>query len=431
VAVLQQKIRQIEGSQQKIYSYLMRIVRRWQPEKVLMAFGDLFINYECAGDKGVWQALGEVIDAGNEQEFIYTLQRSCFILINFWNVTSNYFYGQRLVALLSDTAVYQHTNLPKLITLRRWVQHFVVSSNYRKLKTLATRHIAVRARWCDRYSAYLLTSQYANVNNPSEQRQIAGMLSHSIKNQFKYDLAMYTARINRPLQPYTSPSNPTNLGDEVLSLIRLVLGSRRGFNYRNLANIFMRCNTYVTYAEFKSNFETYLRFSYDDREALAAYGRVINILYNSYPSFDDDQVDQILIRRTCDRVIKAMILGEDSTTPSELIKLVLQHGHPLALVIPLLKIVLLSPASRVHLETCLAELIKHYSQFAEEECKPLIDFLEILRVTLAIYTEDTDYNLLKMSGSNGNCSHGHNDHPTTSSLPDYRIFSQSRSPQRA
>lgn len=394
-----------------------------------MAFGDLFINYECVGDSAAWQALGEVIDANNEQEFIYTLQRSCFILINFWNVTSNYCYGQRLVTLLADTAVYQHTNLPKLTTLRRWVQRFVVSGNYLKLKTLATRHIAVRARWCDRYSAYLLTSQYANLNNPLEQRQIAGMLSHSIKSQFRFDLAMYTVRVNRPIGgKYAPPANPTCLGDDVLSLIRLVLGSHYGFNYRNRANIFMRLNSGITFGQFKANFEQFLKFSYDDSDAVTAYWRVVEMLYNSFPSCDDRRVDADLMRRTCDRVVRAMILGEDYNTPSDLIKVLLQHGHPLAMVIPLLKIVLISPDSRTCIETCLAELIKHYSQFAEDECRPLIDFLEILRVTLTIYTEDTNYNLLKMnSNGNGSSSNGH----SISGSADYRIFSQARLPSKA
>jgi hypothetical protein len=63
----------------------------------------------------------------------------------------------------------------------------------------------------------------------------------------------------------------------------------------------------------------------------------------------------------------------------------------------MLKIILLCPSVHTHLECCLARVIQHYQNQPESECQWLIHFLEVIQVTLTIYVEDVQYNLVKMS----------------------------------
>ena len=112
------------------------------------------------------------------------------------------------------------------------------------------------------------------------------------------------------------------------------------------------------------------------------------------------------------------LLLNERRNPSVFLQLSLESNNFLNPVILLLKIVLVFPNSRLHLEGYIAELIKFYSSYDEIECRAFINFLDVLNVTLAIFDEDTDYSLIKMKNIE-------NDFPDID-LENYRIFSQSK-----
>jgi hypothetical protein len=78
----------------------------------------------------------------------------------------------------------------------------------------------------------------------------------------------------------------------------------------------------------------------------------------------------------------------------------------------LVKIVLICPATRTHLECCLAKLIQHYENQSESECQWLINFLDVFKVTITIYTENIQFDLVKIPVNNRKI---------------YRVFSQIKS----
>ena len=134
-------------------------------------------------------------------------------------------------------------------------------------------------------------------------------------------------------------------------------------------------------------------------------------------SQDNQEMTLGLLHVTCNSILQHILLKKHYE-PSELLKSSLESNNFLNLVILLLKIVLLFPNSRLYLERYIAELIKFYSSYDETECSSFINFLDVLNVTLAIFEEDTDYSLIKMSN-------GEND-LTAINLENYRIFSQSK-----
>jgi hypothetical protein len=97
--------------------------------------------------------------------------------------------------------------------------------------------------------------------------------------------------------------------------------------------------------------------------------------------------------------------------PSSLFIVLATHDNALTLAILLLKIVLLCPSSYTHLECCIAKLIQHYESLPESDCKWLINFLEVIKVTLTIYADNVQFSLVNMSEKNSDT---------------YRIFSQIR-----
>jgi hypothetical protein len=127
-----------------------------------------------------------------------------------------------------------HLNLPDTqkictVTLKRltlWRRDFVNSQDYQELKLFASKYEnRHQEHWSKRYSSYLLVSQAVDVKKPLEQQEAARTYSKHLKEQFKLELAMYTARSSSTAcQKSTSP-NPTSLGDEVLRLIQEILKS--------------------------------------------------------------------------------------------------------------------------------------------------------------------------------------------------------------
>jgi glutaredoxin-related protein len=111
---------------------------------------------------------------------------------------------------------------------------------------------------------------------------------------------------------------------------------------------------------------------------------------------------------------------ENKQEPSSLFILLLSQGNPMTLVIVLLKIVLISKASRSHLEAQIAALIRYYERYPEQDCEWIVNFLEIFNVTFAIHAENVQYDLVNMRQKQENLSR-------RLTLNDYRVFSQMRS----
>jgi hypothetical protein len=103
---------------------------------------------------------------------------------------------------------------------------------------------------------------------------------------------------------------------------------------------------------------------------------------------------------------------ETRQEPSPLFILFLSQGSTITLVIILLKIVSISPNSRVHLEERVAKLIHYYMEQSIDDSAWVINFFEIFKITSAIYTDSVEYNLVKIKQDG------------VESLDAYRLFSQ-------
>jgi hypothetical protein len=408
----------LSQAQELICEFFLEQIKQHSPELVLKEFKDLFIEPRVALNSMPHQALNLIISSGSEETFLTTLKRSIYILVNNWNTERQEKYIQQLVHLLSTSL-----NPKKICTviLKRsilWRRNFVNSQDYQDLKLFASKYENYyHEHWSQRYKSYLLVSQSLDMRKPLEQQEAARIYSQQLKERFKIELAMYTARYSsEPCQQNTSP-NPTNLGDEVLRLIQKMLNKRNPFSYASLARIFLNQTQQIRYKNFKQSLLNYLLFS-TNNQSLAETIKIqlssqLNTLYQSY---DDQHWDKCMLLRTCNRVIE-YFTTVDGENPSLLFILLATQGKAMALAIFLLKIVLICPQTHTHLECCLAQLIQHYKCQSESECRWLIHFLEVIQVILTIYTEDVRYELVNMS----ECKQETN---ASDKRNLYRIFSQ-------
>lgn len=414
-------------AQQAIYDFLLGIVKTWPPEDVLDEFRHLFIHHTDSVSEQALPALHVILFSNNETEFCNTVKRCCYILVNNWEVARQFDAIQALVDIFADPLLERRTLSPTLKRLRHWLNNFAKSQDFADLKLFAARLTGARTinrpgEWVDRYTSYLLVPQFVNEANPLEQRQAARALSRRLKDQFKFDLALYTAHSQSGNPPRTGVSNPTTLGDSVLRLIKAIVAKRGDFSYRNLARLFMQQTKDTSYANFKAMLPKYLLYTVSGNPVSQKIkenlrGRLATL----YDEFDHDPVDSSLILRTSNRVID-YLMTEDQAAPSALFSLVLSQGNALTLAIILLKLVLISQNSQLYLEVRIADLIRYYEQFPRSECQWVINFLEVFQVIFAIYAENIEYNLVKIDGDqplrDGDTPPGLND------LESFRIFSQ-------
>ena len=387
-----------QQAQEMIYQFLLELVRQQPPAKVLLEFKQLFIDYDsCGSNVEVSRAISELIFSNNEHEFRNTLKRSCYILVNNWDTSRNHGSIKELVDLFADIKISKKSLSSSINRLRTWLTNFVNSQDYYELKLFLEKYgYGEKEHWSRRYTSYLLVPQYTNFNNPVEQREAARTLSKKLKDQFKFDLAMYTARSQSPLQKYKIPRNPTGLGEDVLRFIKMIVVKRGTFSYANLAHIFIEQTKDINYKHFKGCLQKYLIFSVAQKEFVEVLNQKLSskleLLYDSY---HEDKVDEALLLRTCNRVIE-YLTAEDPNEPSGLFILLLSQGNPLTLVIVLLKIILICPNARTHLENCIANLIQYYVDYQEDECQWVVNFFEVFNITFAIHADNVQYNLIKM-----------------------------------
>lgn len=411
----------LQQAQERLYCLCMERVKTHTADKVLLDFKNLFFHLLDSENPETIPALYELILSNEEGEFRNTLKRCCYILINNWTTRRNPEAIQKLIELFGDPALEEETLSMSLNRLRDWLKNFRNSKDYEELKLFLARYEEREERhWSERYASYLLVPQYVNMTNSPEQREAARIQAQQLRERFKFDLAMYTARLRSAYERQGEPDkNPTILGDKVLKLIKMVMTKRGQFGYKNIANIFLEQTKGLLYADFKISLQKYLIYSVENRDIVVLINTLISKnLKNLYQSNDDKPLTDALLLRTCKRVIE-FLTTEDHQTPSQLFILLVSQGHALTLVIVLLKITLLCKPARTHLETCLAELIEYYVDYPEEECKWVVNFLEILKITFVIYDENMRYNLLSVKNESGKGS-------PTIDLDSYRIFSQQR-----
>ncbi|MGJ5672957.1 MAG: hypothetical protein ACR9NN_04980 [Nostochopsis sp.] len=408
----------LEVVQETIYSFFVEIVRKSKPEDVLIEFKTLFIDCIYLTNSDSTPEIYEVF-LNHEQDFHNTFKRCCYILVNNWETKIKYKYIQALVELIAgyeSNSIYQNYQIRT--TSQTWLDNFINSQDFQELKLFAYKNEnQANSHWVNRYTSYLLAAQAIDKNNPEEQKQAAIKASKQLRDKFKFELAMYIASSESNAYSRTRYRNPSVLGDDVLRLIKAIIVKKGVFGYSNIANIFIQQTQEQTFKSFKQSLAKYLIFSVQQPTFVDTLQQQLSEKLAVWKlEYDDVMINKDLLLRTCNRVID-FLTTENGVTPSSLFVLLLSHGHPLTLVIVLLKIILICKYSRSHLESRLANLIRYYDQYSELECQCFINFIEIFNITFAIYAENVEYNLIKIEDNE-------KVHEVEFDPNAYRVFSQ-------
>ncbi|MDV3352367.1 hypothetical protein SPB21_23220 [Leptothoe sp. ISB3NOV94-8A] len=405
----------IQNAQHVLYDFFLYSVQTEPVDVVLATFRRLFVDYtESSTESELPVALYSIVIANSEQQFLFTLKRVCYILINNWGIQRQPDAIRALIKMFDDQVLMRPGFSLILKRLRIWMRNFITSQDFHDLKLFAARY-EQHEHWSNRYTSYLLAPQYLNLENPLEQREAARHLSSQLKSKFRFDLAMYTAK-SQMESPPTTIDNPTVLGEAAINLIKMLLLQPGRFGYENLANLLRKQCQQLTYWEFKRALLHYLAYALPNTPITRALkDKLPDSVLTIYRHNNSELLTEALILRTCKRVID-ILTCEDGVQPSKFFSMFLAQGNPLVLVILLLKIALFCPNVQSHLELRIASLIRYYETYSEEDCRWVINFFEVFRITFAVYASGTLYNLVQIS----------TDDATVPPLSTYRIFSQLR-----
>lgn len=430
------RIINLDKAQELIYRFLLNSVKANSPEVTLDEFKRLFIyTGGCNESSEVSAAVHEIIFANQEYQFRYTLKRSCYILINNWETKRQHQAIQQLVDLFQDPVILRPAIAGSLQRLRTWLFNFINSQDYQDLQTFVSRRLkqdnqadAQNQHWADRYAFYRLMAQSTDLDNPIEQQEAARNRALMLKNQFRFDLAMYIAKSQASSKLECAvPRNPTGMGNEVLRLIKLITLRRGAFSHENLANIFLKQTAQSKYQNFKTSLLKYLKFGLPQvapvEQAIADIEAKLDALYTSH---HENLIDDALLLRTCNRLIDYLTV-EDRKSPSALFKLLSQQ-HPFALITLLLKIHLICRNTASQLESRIGRLVQFYEEMEERsdgsEIQNPISFFEVFNIVFTIHTGNIEYSVVyaKKAATSSQSNHS----TPLSELEQYRIFSRSK-----
>ncbi|MDY6937459.1 MAG: pentapeptide repeat-containing protein [Cyanobacteriota bacterium] len=412
---LQPTVQNIHEDREEIYSFFLELVKDSPPATILEEFEQLFVYCHSYTRPSVSKSIYNILFYNDEDVFRSTLKRCCYILVNNWSSNRYYKPIRELIELLEEASTSQETLSFSLNRLRTWLTNFTNSEQYQELQIFASFGSDRQKSWSQRYTSYLLASQYLNSDNPLEQREIARKLAQKLKLKFKYDLAMYVSRCDRPVRENNTTSSITPIQIDVIHLIKALVPKHISASFHHYANIFNQEIENITYQNFKKSLQKYLVVSLGNQGDVNFLESVIfKKIDNLYPEKDSDKLSFDLFLRSCKRVIE-IITTENNKNPSDVFILINTQCHPTTIVFLLIKIILICQYAQSHLDIRIARLIRYYEQYSEEECQWFIKFLEIFKLVFAIYTDNIQYSLVKIKEG---------DRESRLNFDAYRLFPQ-------
>ncbi|NJR40088.1 MAG: hypothetical protein HC781_16275 [Leptolyngbyaceae cyanobacterium CSU_1_4] len=152
----------------------------------------------------------------------------------------------------------------------------------------------------------------------------------------------------------------------------------------------------LKYEVFKKSLLEYLFFGIESDELSKRIRRVLAAqLETLYVSYDDKSIDEALLLRTVKRLAEGLTADRNGEL-SGLFGFLSLQKNPLILVILLLKLTLICRYAKTHIEVCIANVVKCYEGYQEEDCVWVIQFLELFTIISTIYSENVEYSLVNM-----------------------------------
>ncbi|MBE9118420.1 hypothetical protein IQ249_21240 [Lusitaniella coriacea LEGE 07157] len=331
-------------------------------------------------------------------------------------------FSKEFTGFFSSLSTKSKTILTLGYKMREKLALFVKSKDFQEIEIFSpieacNNQIGKELQCFQRYSYYLLIAQSLDLNNPAEQREAAQKRAKCLKERFRFDLAMYIAHCQFQGESVARQrrKNPTLFGSRLLDLIKILLIKKMRFGDDKFANLFLQQTQATKYSDFKKSLLGYLMLNVEDpKGGTFIQKRLTQILVSFQKNHDEDRLNSALILQTCKKIINTLLTNAQSTffdasttTPTQ--------ANPLISIRLFVKLLLICPAAQTYLESQIAGFIEYYASYPESECQGFVNFVEVLNIALAIYTDTVNYSLLEVKSEQ-------QENNSAIDLKAYRVF---------
>ena len=404
VSPLNDSLPQASPQEQTLYEHFQECVQQESPEELIERFRRLFVSGKDYQDTAVRSALSKLVSSKHaEQNFKNIVNRCCYILVNDWQQRQLEQAIPALVAVLNES-VADGKRYRTASRLQQLMGHFIQSDQYRKLQRLG-RLFAQQQSWLGdlliRYP-YLYEGCLLGKDSSPEQQQALRQLYKRMQQRFELNLFQYINYRVRPkkgkpatLQPVDNPTLLTS--KELQRSLKLFVGTVEGsYTQKDLSQNFLTNSHQLSYGAFKDDLYDYLTASIDPRYGKHQFNEKLSQkLQTILPDCHAQKVDEFLLLRTVCQLLNFLTVeSRQCADHYVLIDLVTNLGTTNTVSL-LLKVVLLCPKARPHLENRMALLFERYELSAPEEVLWLIKMLENLQIALCTHFGKVDLSYLK------------------------------------
>ncbi len=429
----QRHLKSSKEGQQQIYAHLLECTKQEEPIEIIKRFYHLFIKGTGYENSNIRAALEQIVNAQDaEIEFPFILNRCCHIIINRWQLDSEFKLAiPELVAQLGKTVPPGSTHSRTTRKLRTLIRDFQSTEQYVKLQRLArlidlspegrvkaNRVELVENSVGDLIQRYPYLHQHYLLSEDSslEFEQTVKTIQAEIQDNYESELSQYVVnrvRLVETIRKYKAANktkipkklvkavkNPTLLSDRDLDrAFKHYLGkAEKGYTYRDLSLQFLaHTNQVKSFRSFKRDLFDYVISGVDSAYAKRKFtGQLEECLQGIMPDFDDHKINEFLLLRTYSYLFKFLVV-DSKGNPEHLqyIDLITYLGATKTVGL-LLKLVLACSKIKPYLENRFSILFSHYETVTEEGVPWLIESLENLQVAFSIHFGKADFSLIKI-----------------------------------
>jgi hypothetical protein len=308
-----------------------------------------------------------------------------------------------------------HYSIPN--NLRHLFKNFTLSDDYVRLQRLAR---IISGKYSEKTAASLgtLINRYPYLydyyllgdDSPREQRQTVRRIKVKTESRFEVNLSRYVTYQVRLAQVAHSPKireeagriiqpveNPTLLNDKELNrTLKYYLGTVAGnYTYKYLSQNFLANTVYTrTYKDFKNDLYDYLITSLDYGKG-QFHQKLDDILQNTLPHCDQQKPSEFLMLRTSSQLLNYLVVESGQKPDHYIFMDMITNMGVTRTVGLLLKLILICPQAKPHLDKRFSILFNHYESYSRERVPWLVKSLENLQVAFSIHFGQADLSCLR------------------------------------
>lgn len=325
--------------EEEISQYFLFKVEYESAKWMFNEFDSLFILGAKVSNKTMQKYLDQLIELEEEQVFLHTLKRCCFVLLNNWKTIRNYEYCEKLITFLNG--VKNNIVIPKnkIDEIRiKWIIKFLKSDDFENMKNFAIGG-------SPNFAKHIQSVPSSQIKTNINKTEYVSYLSHKYNEKFIEKYAL----------------------------------KAQDFKQKSLG---------YPYASIKSDLYNYL---FDDIETHEIFDLIKEKVYQDIDNYYEDEQDKLwdinLALRTFNKILDKITISKEKS-PSTVFMCLITQGNLSLWVNILIKIVLVVPDSTKYLDHCISSLIDYYRQASTFDFDWLINMLSSIKryTTVEVYS---------------------------------------------